>query len=302
VARLIPSIVAAVLLGAGASARADTLSLDNVVNLPSQFSTPNCNFSPQGLGVDEGASELLFAQQCTVPIYRTDLNGNLLGSVGVDWNYITSVASDATYYYFADYTGNTSGADLYRMPKSGPPSATISSAVNAYGGYPIDVRSGVIYRANDSTTYDWSNLDQVRFANVATPDTITKTITLGGSSGMGDFAVDVDGGNLWVLEWSGGRILRYDLQNGGAPLDAFSLGLDGQTAGLTYFNGKLYYYDWVAGSGSTLRIYTISRGPRVVTVTAVPVPSTAVWSLSGVAVLLVLAAYARLRRGTAWRV
>ncbi|MBK7332323.1 MAG: hypothetical protein IPI87_08060 [Betaproteobacteria bacterium] len=77
---------------------------------------------------------------------------------------------------------------------------------------------------------------------------------------MGDFAVDLDGGNLWVLEWSGGRIFRYDLQNGGAPLDSFSLGLEGQTAGLTYFNGRLYYYDWVSGSGSTLRIYNVARG------------------------------------------
>ena len=294
-ARPMQWIVASALLGACASAHADTLSLDNVVNLPAQFSASACNFNPQGVGVDEGASELLFAQQCSVPFYRTDLNGNLLGSVAVDWNHITSVAADATYYYFADYTGNSSFADLYRMPKSGPPSATISSAVAAYGGYPIDVRGGVIYRANDSTTYDWSNLTQVRFASVATPDTITKTITLTGNNGMGDFAVDLDGGNLWMLEWTGGRILRYDLQNGGAPLDSFSLGLDGQTAGLTYFNGKLYYYDWVGGSGSTLRIYTISRGPTA-TVFAAPVPSSAGWSLVGMAALLLLGALAAMRR------
>ena len=133
-----------------------------------------------------------------------------------------------------------------------------------------------------------------RFASVATPDTISKTITLTGNNGMGDFAVDLDGGNLWVLEWTGGRILRYDLQNGGAPLDSFSLGLDGQTAGLTYLNNRLYYYDWVSGSGSTLRIYDIARIARVATAT--PVPATGAWSLAGMAVLLLLGALVAMRR------
>ena len=53
------------------------------------------------------------------------------------------------------------------------------------------MRGGVLYRANDSTQYDWSDLNQVRFANVATPDTITNTISLSGLNGMGDFAVDL---------------------------------------------------------------------------------------------------------------
>lgn len=287
-------LLIAAALCASPIALADTLSLVNTVNLPAQFSSSQCNFHPQGLGVDEGASELLFAQQCSHPIYRTDLDGNLLGSVAVDQNYITSVAADATYYYFADYTGNSSNNDLYRMPKSGPPSATISSAVAAYGGYPIDVRGGVLYRANDSTQYDWSDLNQVRFANVATPDTITNTISLSGLNGMGDFAVDLDGGNLWVLEWSGGRILRYDLQNGGAPLDSFSLGLEGQTAGLTYFNGRLYYYDWVAGSGSTLRIYSVSRDATVVK-TPAAVPAASTWSVAAAALLLAFVALRRMR-------
>jgi hypothetical protein len=287
-------LLLAAALCASPIALADTLSLVNTVNLPAQFSSSDCNFHPQGLGVDEGASELLFAQQCSHPIYRTDLDGNLLGSVAVDRSYITSVAADATYYYFADYTGNSSTNDLYRMPKSGPPSATISSAIAAYGGYPIDVRGGVLYRANDSTQYDWSDLNQVRFANVATPDTITNTISLSGLNGMGDFAVDLDGGNLWVLEWSGGRILRYDLQNGGAPLDSFSLGLEGQTAGLTYFNGRLYYYDWVASSGSTLRIYSVSRGATVVKAPA-PVPAASTWSVAAAALLLAFVARRRMR-------
>lgn len=288
-------LLLAAALCASPIALADTLSLVNTVNLPAQFSAGECNFNPQGLGVDEGASELLFAQQCNHPIYRTDLDGNLLGSVAVDQEYVTDVAADGSYYYFSDYTTNASGIDLRRMPKAGPPSAAFSAETAAYGGYPIDLRGGQIYRTEPSSNYDWSDLNQVRVANIGTPDSIDRTVTLSGLNGMGDFAVDLDGGNLWVLEWSGGRILRYDLQNGGAPLDSFSLGLEGQTAGLTYFNGRLYYYDWVASSGSTLRIYDIARVAGPARVTAVPVPAASTWSLAAAALLLGFVALRRMR-------
>ncbi|MBK6394954.1 MAG: hypothetical protein IPF73_09930 [Betaproteobacteria bacterium] len=286
-------LLLAAALCASPIALADTLSLLNTVNLPAQFSASE-NLHPPGLGVDEGASELLFAQQCNHPIYRTDLDGNLLGSVAVDQN--TSRASRPTRRTTTSPTtrANSAKSILGLMPKAGPPSAAFSAETAAYGGYPIDLRGGQIYRTEPSSNYDWSDLNQVRVANVATPDTITSTISLR-ASGMGDFAVDLDGGNLWVLEWSGGRILRYDLQNGGAPLDSFSLGLEGQTAGLTYFNGRLYYYDWVASSGSTLRIYDIARVAGPARVTAVPVPAASTWSLAAAALLLGFVALRRMR-------
>lgn len=292
---LLQAIAAAALLPVSLFAGADNLSLVNTVNLPVQFSLSNCNFNPQGLGVDEGASELLFMQQCSHPIQRTDLAGSYLGSVSVDQNHITDVAADGSYYYFSDYTGNSSTVDLHRMPKAGPPSAAISAEVAAYGGYPIDVRAGQIYRTEPSTTYDWSDLNQLRVANVATPDTILQTLTLSGLTGMGDFAVDLDGGNLWVLDWGDGRIHRYDLQTGGAPLQSFNLGLDGQTAGLTYYNDRLYHYDWVNGSGSTLRIYDIARS-AIVVAAPVTVPATGNGTLAAVAALLALVGLRRLRR------
>jgi hypothetical protein len=50
---------------------------------------------------------------------------------------------------------------------------------------------------------------------------------------------------------------RFDLTTGNV-LDSFALGIDGLTAGLTYANDKLYYYDWVSGSGSTLSVFALS--------------------------------------------
>ena len=55
---------------------------------------------------------------------------------------------------------------------------------------------------------------------------------------------------------------RFDLTTGN-ELDSFALGIDGLTAGLTYAgltyaNDKLYYYDWVSGSGSTLSVFALS--------------------------------------------
>lgn len=289
-------ILGCLMFSAAVAAQATQLSLVQTVNLPSQMSQSSCNFHPQGLGIDEQQQELLFFQQCSRPVVRSDLNGNYLGgdvSVG-GYNHITSGAADSNYYYFSDYTANTSGLDLYRMNKDGTGITNISTEIQADGGYPIDVRNGLIYRTNFSTNYDWSDLNQIRVANVASPDSIIQTLNLTGNNGIGDIAIDTDHNSLWVLEWNGGRILRYNLSTGGAPLETFNLGLDGQDAGLTYFNNRLYYWDWVSGSGSTLNIYQLSD-VGVVSI-ATPVPTLSDWGKIMLSMLLAVGTFFVLRR------
>jgi hypothetical protein len=226
---------------------------------------------------------LLFMQQSTDTIYRTDLTGAINGSrtIGsITYNpggnttikalHTTSVASDGSNYYFSDYTNNSGGYDLYSIGKASGSAATISSEIAAYGGYPIDVRDGMLYRTEPSTSYSWSDLDQIRVSTIGAPDSISQTLNLLGGNGIGDIAVDSDRNNIWTIDYSGSASLnRFDLATG-ALLDNFGLSLDGLTGGLTYANDKLYHYDWDSVQGSTLSVYALSDS------SAVPVPA-AVW-------------------------
>lgn len=248
-------------------AQASTVSLASSVTLSNVLADSASNFHPQGIGYDASANELLFMQQSTGAIFRTDLAGNIVGSrtinntpspygnLGVP-NHTVSVAADATHYYYSDYTCNSSCFDLMKVDKATGTAVSISSEVSAYGGYPIDVRNGVIYRTNASTTYDYTMLHQIRAASTASPDVITSTRTLTGA-GIADFAVDDVNNSIWVLDYlASASIRRFDLTTG-ALLESFALGLDGLDAGLTYANGKLYYYDWKSNSGSTLTTYNL---------------------------------------------
>lgn len=264
---------------AAGSACALSLSLDSSHALGSALSHTASNFHPQGLGYDTAANELLFIQQSTSSIYRTDLAGNVVGSQAIanlphptfggfpTAHHTVSVAADADAFYFSDYTNNSGGYDLLRMDKTTGVVTAFSSEITAYGGYPIDVRGGRLYRTEPSTTYAYANLDQIRVSSIATPDAIGSTVTLAGSQGIGDFAVDLDHGSFWVLDYlASASIRRFDIASG-TLLDTFALGLDGLDAGLTYAGGKLYYYDWKSGSDSTLAVYRIDGA-------AVPAPAT----------------------------
>lgn len=251
--------IGAILAGiACGPALAGTVTLENTFALANQLADPRSNFHPQGLGYDTATNELLYMQQSSRTIFRSDLSGNITGSLGITLNHTTSVAGDGANYYVSDYTSNTSGPDLFRVDKTTGVATNRSTDVAGYGGYPIDVRDGNLYRTNVSTTYGWPNLNQIRISAVATPDAGVQTITLITGAGIGYIAVDSTRNNVWVLDYSAGAALRrFDLATG-AELDSFSLGLDGLTGGLTYANDKLYYYDWVSGSGSTLSVFTLS--------------------------------------------
>ncbi len=253
--------IAAILAGiACAPAIAGTVTLENTFALSNQLADPNSNFHPQGLGYDTSANELLYMQQSTNTIFRTNLSGTIAGSrtLSPGRNYTTSVAGDAANYYVTDYAGNSGGPDLYRVDKTAGASVNMSTDIAAYGGYPIDVRDGNLYRTETSTSYSWANLNQIRISAIATPDSGVTTITLATGAGIGDIAVDSVRNNVWIIDYSAAASLRrFDLATGD-ELDSFALGLDGLDAGLTYANDKLYYYDWVSGSGSTLSVFSLS--------------------------------------------
>jgi hypothetical protein len=254
---LYTSIVILALSHAGL-AQAGIISLDYSNILDNQLADPASNFHPQGLGYDTGSNELLFMQQSSSTIYRTDLNGNINGSRSVGLNYTTSVAGDGTNYYVSDYTGNSSLADIWSIGKNAGTTINISSEVAAYGGYPIDVRDGFLYRAENTNAYDWSNLSQIRISNLASVDSILHTVALDTIGGIGDIAIDSARNQVWTIDFSSAAFLRqFDLSTG-VELASFDLSLDGLTAGLTYADDKLYYYDWNSGMNSTLSAYSMS--------------------------------------------
>lgn len=259
-----------VLLFAG-SANAGLLTLDYSNVLDNQLADPSSNFHPQGLGYDTGSNELLFIQQSSNTIYRTDLFGSITGSrtigstpytafghTATTAHHTTSVAGDGVNYYFTDYTANSNGYDLYSLGVSSGSAGALSSEVAAYGGYPIDVRDGLLYRTETSSAYSWANLNEIRISDLNSVDSILSTVILDTTFGIGDIAIDSARNEVWTLDYLSSAALRkFDLTTGDL-LESFDLGLDGLTAGLTYANNTLYYYDWNSGSGSTLSAYSMS--------------------------------------------
>lgn len=244
----------------GATANAAVVTLSNTYALGSALSVSLSNYNPQGIGFDSSANELLFVQQSANNIVRTDLTGQVTGTRALSgYNHVVSVAADANNYYFSDYTCNSGCTDLLRIGKTSGSATALSTEVIGYGGYPIDVRNGYLYRTNASTTYGFSNLHQIRVSSMSAVDTTLKTLTLAGA-GIADFSVDTAHNSIWVLDYlASASVRRFDLGTG-ALLDTFALGLDGLTAGLTFGNNTLYYYDWNQ-TGSSLKTYAISGFP-----------------------------------------
>ncbi|WP_457424795.1 hypothetical protein [Roseateles sp. P5_E7] len=251
------------------AAGAGALTLSNTYALGAALSASSSNFHPQGMGFDEAANELIFAQQSGNSIVRTNLTGTVLGTRTIGAipftasntagtaNHVVSVAADAGNYYFSDYTSNSGGRDLYKLGKTTGAATAVGNETAAYGGYPIDVRAGQLYRTEATTGYTNNTLHNIRVSSTATPDTITKTLTLAGA-GIADFAVDTSHNSIWVLDYlASASIRRFDLDTG-SLLETFGLGLEGLDAGLTYGNGQLFYYDWRSGSGSSLKVFDIS--------------------------------------------
>ncbi len=245
-----------VLALASTTAGAQTLNASATYTLDAALCHTNSNFHPQGLGVDESTGRLLYAQKNSGGVYSSALDGTdiqLFSNASISYN--TSVAYWQGYVYLTDYQGNASGQDLYKAAVPTGSAVGHGSHTAGYGGFPIDIRNGELYRTNYSSSYSWSNLNQIIVSGVASPNSASRSITLSGTSGIGDIAIDLDSNSVWILEFtSSARIHRFDLTSGQLLATSQAVG-DGLDAGLTYYNGDLYYYDWVSGSGSTLTVF-----------------------------------------------
>ena len=252
-------------------ANAGIFTLDHTVNLNDALADTASNFSPQSLGYDTATNELLFFQQSSKIIYRTDLSGTIQGALNVNLNHSTSVAGDGGKYFASDYTGNGSGTDIFSVNKTTGATQGITLETAAVGGYPIDVRNSVLYRTNNTLWgtcgYDWGCLDQILISSINSVDNISQTVSLSNANGIGDIAVDYVNNQIWTIDYSASALLRqFDLTSGN-EIASFDYGLDGLTSGITYANDKLYYYDWNSGSGSTLSRFSLNS-------VDVPEPST----------------------------
>lgn len=239
-----------------ADAPTRSMQAEAVYALTPELGQSGSNFAPQGLGYDAATGSLLFVQQgSSSPMYQTDLTGMITGTVPLDLVNVTSVAADETNFYVSDFTRNTRGADVFAIDRETGAQTQIGGERRAYAGYPIDVRDGQLYRTETSVAYSWGALNQLRISDLASPDTITLTLSLDTPEGISDIAVDVQNNVLWTLDYSSSAMIRrFDLTTG-AAVDRFDTRLDGLDAGLTVADGVVYYYDWISGGQSTLSVF-----------------------------------------------
>jgi NDP-sugar pyrophosphorylase family protein len=240
-----------------ASATAQTLSQIDQYTLPLALSQGNSSFYLQSLGIDESTEQFVFSQYSAHRFATLPIAGGPVAYITADKNHLTGGAVHGGYLYFVSFTSNASGQDMHRTLVSGGSSTTYGTDVAAYGGFPIDIRDGVLYRTELSNSYNWTNLDQLWVSNVGTPNSFLRQVTVPSPNGIGDMAVDLDSNSLWVLEWAdSAKIRQHDLDTG-ALIQEFQTVGDGKTAGITYYNGQLFYYDYVSTSSSSMTVFSI---------------------------------------------
>ncbi|MCK6591161.1 MAG: hypothetical protein L6Q76_26715, partial [Polyangiaceae bacterium] len=218
---------------------------------------------------DEAAGNLVIVLQGAPQLRIVSLAGVLLNTVMVSptgpnvFDYLTSVAADANFYYFADYTCNNGCPDLFRVGKGGGVPTQISNEILAYGGYPLAIGGGKMFRGEIiNNEYNYTNLNQIRVSDLATPDTVTQTHTIPIARGIGDLTWD--GSTLWALGYSHDSspnrnvdLLKIDPATGAVletHLNVYNPGAPYNPSGLAYAQGHLYVlnYSETSGVGSTL--------------------------------------------------
>ncbi|MFT6819155.1 MAG: hypothetical protein ACJATT_002976 [Myxococcota bacterium] len=217
-------------------AQAQTLPQVAEYNLPSDLERSSNNYHPQGLGVNEDTGELLYAQQSARTVSIGTLDGQILRTVGSIRNYTTSVAYHDGRLYYSDYQGNSGGEDMWSINvASGGSEVRYGTDVAAYGGFPMDIRDGILYRTELSTTYGWSNLNELWVSPVGSPNSFLRQLTLDVPSGIGDIAVDLERNSVWVLDYTANaRVREFDLDTGAAMAQYQVVG-DGLDAGITVY-------------------------------------------------------------------
>ena len=181
-------------------------------------------------------------------------------------NHTTGIAFSPTQtqYFVADYTSNAGGPDLFRFTTAGT-ATQASTEVTAYGGYPLAVGNGILYRGNPSASYDWSTVNKIRVSSVTTPDTITATLQPG-IGGIEDMAWD--GFALWALGYTTDsstataiNLYRINAATGAvlaSYLNVANSGAGRRAAGVEFLNNKLYIFNWSSGGTSTLLPLTLN--------------------------------------------
>jgi hypothetical protein len=246
------------------------LAVDSSFTLDASWSSnSHSNFHPQGMTYDEFAGNFVIALQGARTLHLVSLAGNPVGTVDLSspdevFNYMTAIAADANYYYISDYACNNNCPDLWRVPKgsNGAARVQVSADQAAFGGYPVALSGTTLYRGNFSNDYDWSQENQVRVADLASPDNVVNTFSVPIARGIGDMTSD--GTTLWMLglsyDGSPNRqvdLYRIDPSNGlviESYLNVYDPGGSFSPAGLAYTNGALYVlnYSTAAGVGSTM--------------------------------------------------
>jgi hypothetical protein len=176
-----------------------------------QFNQTHSNFHPQSMTWDPATGGLAIMQQQRSNIDLVSLEGVRTATIVVGLSHTTGIAadpSDEENFYITDYTGNRGGPDLFRITRAGQ-RTQISNDNAAYGGFPLAVFDGQMWRAENSNGYDWSALRTVTVRAIDAPDVILDTFQHGVNRGPDDYCHDGD--TLWMLGWEDANEGQVDI-------------------------------------------------------------------------------------------
>ena len=169
------------------------------VRLDAEWAGVHQNFHPQGACYDAFSTRVVLMIQSRRRLDFVDPATGLLDGgleLGDDYTHGTGVGCGDPFFYFTDYSGNAGGPDLFRIVRANAVEQ-ISARNDAFGGFPLTVHDGTMWRGTDSAGYDWSPIQAVRVSTVAEPDRIQAQLAVDVPSGIGDLCHD--GTHLWAL-------------------------------------------------------------------------------------------------------
>jgi len=227
------------------------------------YSHRSSNFHPQGMCYDPKTKNLALQLQSDRYIRFLDANnGASKGSISTGMHHSTSVACSPTDYYIADYTGNSGMQDMYKVTRAGSKSNYGSLKVG-YGGFPLVVVGSQMVRTEHSTTYNWNNLDELKFSSLSTPDSITASTRTGISGGIGGLCYS--GLNIFALGWttSTGGFKVHRLNDKTNTLESTFSGScsSGSASAIACSSTELWVYCWVntnSATGATINKYSLN--------------------------------------------
>jgi hypothetical protein len=150
---------------------------------------------------DSTAQALVLAQQGSGQklVLVNPSTGSQIKTISTSLYHQTGVAcaQNPQEYFVSDYSGNTGGRDLYKVPTSGGNSAAASETA-AYGGYPMTMMGNTLIRGEITKSYNFA-IKSIRFADRSNLNSITKTVDTTVSDGIGDMCYD--GTRVWTMNY-----------------------------------------------------------------------------------------------------